>query len=158
MKRETFFPVPIAVPAEVATMTPKEVIVLMRHFGVGKVNLPPPDHARAWTTAEFLDRCLERDVLRGRTYDPPERTTVEGWFSPSGPLPDDRRHKTWHFFYHVFFNDTRHGSGTAAWRDAYFASLARARIAAARCAAPGLPLLRPSGARTGMLLTSEDTT
>jgi len=156
MKQEIISPVPIPVPPEVATMTPKEVIVLMRQFGVGKINRPPPDHARSWTTAEFLDRCLEPGVLRGRDYDPPERTTVEGWFSAGGPLPNDRRHKTWHFFYHVFFNDARRSSGTAAWRDAYFAAIARAQIAAARSAGERLPLLRPSQARTGQVLAPED--
>ncbi|MGX0905130.1 hypothetical protein ACSSV8_003724 [Roseovarius sp. MBR-79] len=157
MKKEINSPVLIPVPAEVASMSPKEVIVLMRALGVGKFNGLPPWHARGWTTAEFLDRCLDTDVLRGTLYDPPERTTVEGWFSLSGPLPNDRRHKTWHFFFHVFFNDGHRGSGTAAWRDAYFAALTRAKVAAARSGTGNLPLVRPTDACTGKILLWEKT-
>lgn len=124
-------PIPITVPEEVDQMTPKQVILLMRSLGVGKRNYAAPDHARPWSTGEFLTACTRDDVMRFAKRNPPERTTVEGWFSHSGPLPDDRR-DAWHYFFHVFFADTRRAYGTQDWRRAYFRAVRREKIAAAR--------------------------
>lgn len=128
-------PVPITVPIEVDDMTPKQLVLLMRNLGVGKRNYAPPEHARPWSTAEFLTACTRDDVMRFTKRSPPERTTVEGWFSPNGPVPDDRR-DAWQYFFHVFFADTRRAYGTQEWRKAYFQALRREKIATARALAP----------------------
>ena len=124
-------PIPITVPEDVDHMTAKQVILLMRSLGVGKRNYAPPDHARPWSISCFLAACTREDVIRFAKRSPPERTTVEGWFSPAGPVPDDRR-AAWHYFFHVFFADTRRGYGTEDWRKAYFRAVKRDKIAAAR--------------------------
>jgi|GEM_PF-4018024 len=126
-------------------MTPKEIILLMRGLGVGKENYPPPFHARSWTTNEFLEACLRPDVIRHfralkRSDQIPERTTVDGWFSPKGPLPDDRR-KAWHFFFHVFFSYERRAFGTQEWKQAFFDAVHRQKILAARLVPNELPLV-----------------
>lgn len=131
MKEEKGPPFVIEVPDAAHQMTPKQIIVLMRGLGVGKRNYAPPHHARAWTTGAFLDACTRSDVTRWAKTFPPERTTVDAWFSPRGPLPDDRR-PAWHYFFHVFFADSRRAYGTQAWKEAYFAALKREKIADAR--------------------------
>jgi len=128
---------PVSIPDEVAHMTPKQIILLMRSLGVGKENFQPPHHARAWTTTEFLDACTRDDVIRRARKCPPERTTVDGWFSPSGPVPDDRR-DAWHYFFHVFFSYERRAFGTLAWKIAYFDAVTRAKINAVRRQGTGL--------------------
>lgn len=110
-------------------MTPKQIILLMRSLGVGKENYPPPHHARAWSTTEFLDACARDDVIRRANKFPPERTTVDGWFSASGPVPDDRR-GAWHYFFHVFFSYERRAFGTLDWKAAYFDAVTRAKVSA----------------------------
>lgn len=127
------------------TMSPKELILLMRSLGVGKENFAPPFQARAWTTHEFLDACMRRDVIRHfrglkRPDQIPERTTVDGWFSRKGPLPDDRR-KAWHFFFHVFFSYERRAFGTQEWKQAYFDAIRRQKIRSARFRVGALPLV-----------------
>lgn len=136
-------PVPITVPAEVDQMTPKQIIILMRNLGVGKRNFAPPHHARAWSTAEFLEACKRDDVMRFAKQHPPEKSTIEGWLSPNGPSPDDRR-AAWHYFFHVFFADTRRAYGTEDWRKAYFRAQRREKISSAQAqgavSPPALPL------------------
>ncbi|MEM6824143.1 MAG: hypothetical protein AAF566_03450 [Pseudomonadota bacterium] len=131
MTRKNKSPIAIEVPDAVHDMSPKEVILLMRLLGVGKENYAPPDHARSWTSADFLKACTRDDVIRRAEKFPPERTTVDGWFSPKGPVPDDRRH-AWHYFFHVFFSYERREFGTLAWKAAYFDALKREKIAASQ--------------------------
>lgn len=129
MNVKTWEPIAIEVPAVVSSMTPKEIILLMRAFGVGKKNFAAPDHARKWTASEFLHACTRHDVMRRAKKFPPERTTVEGWFSPNGPVPDDRR-DAWHYFFHVFFSYERRAFGTLDWKAAYFDAVRREKILA----------------------------
>jgi len=132
----------IEIPNEVASMTPKEVILLMRSLGVGKENYQPPFHARAWTTSEFLDACTRREVMRNTDKFPPERTTVDGWFSPKGPVPDDRR-DAWHFFFQIFFSYERRRFGTQEWKRAYFDAVLRKKIRDARSSERETPITLP---------------
>lgn len=117
-------------------MSPKQILQLMRALGVGKENYPPPRQARSWTTTEFLDACARDDVIRRANKFPPERTTVDAWFSPNGPLPDDRR-DAWHYFFHVFFSYERRAFGTLEWKAAYFDAVKRAKIKAVSAQAGG---------------------
>lgn len=124
-------PIAIAVPEQADKMTPKQIILLMRSLGVGKRNYAPPAQARPWTTSAFLSACTRDDVMRFAKGCPPERTTVDGWFSPTGPVPDDRR-DAWHYFFHVFFADTRRAYGTADWQKAYFRAVRQEKVHAAQ--------------------------
>ena len=131
-------------------MSPKQIILLMRILGVGKENYAPPNHARAWTTTEFLDACTRKEIMRRTKNDPPERTTIDSWFSANGPIPDDRR-AAWHYFFHVFFSYERREFGTQDWKTAYFDALRRARISQvwdrSLVQEQGLPITPPSGSR-----------
>jgi len=144
---QNYSPIAIEIPNEVTHMTPKEVILLMRSLGVGKENFQPPFHARAWTTSEFLEACTRREVMRNTDKFPPERTTVDGWFSPKGPVPDDRR-DAWHFFFQIFFSYERRRFGTQEWKRSYFDAVLRKKIQDARAvereAAITLSLVAPS--------------
>lgn len=142
MKQEKGSPIAISVPDDVKLMSPKQIIVLMRNLGVGKRNYAPPHHARAWTTSEFLTACTRDDVIRWAKKFPPERTTVDGWFSANGPIPDDRR-DAWHYFFHVFFSDSRRAYGTQGWKEAYFDALRREKIKDARSQAFTKEVLLP---------------
>lgn len=141
---------PLPVPPEATTMTPKQIILLMRTLGVGKENFQPPDHARAWTTTEFLDACARDDVIRRAKKFPPERTTVDGWFSASGPVPDDRR-DAWHYFFHVFFSYERRAFGTLEWKAAYFDAVTRAKVNAVSTQGAGLAAKLPLKPAPGLV-------
>ena len=150
MVKKNIDPVAIDVPREVAQMSPKQIVLLMRGLGVGKENYAPPHHARAWTTSEFLTACTRDDVMRRGEKFPPERTTVDGWFSAHGPLPDDRR-EAWHYFFHVFFSYERRAFGTLEWKAAYFDAVKREKVKLARTrkgkGEPTLPLELPTDAK-----------
>lgn len=140
----------VKVPAETAQMSPKQIVLLMRSLGVGKENYAPPQQARAWTTSEFLEACTRNDVMRRAEKHPPERTTVDGWFSANGPLPDDRR-DSWHYFFHVFFSYERQAFGTLDWKAAYFEAVNREKVRAVLTKAQSGPAIVP-------IKVSKDTT
>lgn len=114
----------------------------MRSLGVGKENYHPPLHARSWTTSEFLEACTRREVMRNTDKFPPERTTVDGWFSAKGPVPDDRR-DAWHFFFHIFFSYERRRFGTQEWKRAYFDAVLRKKIEESRTPSRSMPITLP---------------
>lgn len=155
LKKPSPQPAAIPVPPEAAQMTPKQILLLMRALGVGKENYQPPNQATPWSTAEFLEACTRDDVYRRVGKLPPERSTVDGWFAASGPLPDERR-PVWHFFFHVFFSFEHRAFGTLAWKEAYFQSVTRAKTRAALQAGPVVRLPLPA-APAVYSLTQKDT-
>ena len=135
MTEESYKPIPIEVPEEASRMTSKQIILLMKALGVGKKNYAAPNHATSWSTREFLDACVEHRVARFSRGEPPNRTTVDGWFSPNGPVPSERR-DAWLYFFHVFFSHERRAFGTLDWKVAYQAALRRDQIARVMNMAP----------------------
>ncbi|WP_162901502.1 hypothetical protein [Breoghania sp. L-A4] len=145
--KSTLKPVKILLPDGIETMSPKQIILLMKDFGVGKENYASPGDAQPWSVDQFLSACSPERLSKTSPPEIPNKSTIEGWFSAGGPLPTEDGPRR--YFFQVFFAEDRARFGTREWKDAYTAALDREkilkRIGETDHRARLIPLIHPEG-------------